>query len=180
MSKFKNVILSGLFIAIGIILPFITMNIPAIGQALLPIHIPVLLCGIICGKKYGFFVGAILPSLRFLLFGMPPLFPIGLAMTFELATYGFVIGFVYEKLPKKNAFIYISLFIAMIFGRIAFGIAMAVLTLNSPMTYSIEIFIQGAIVTAIPGIILQIILIPTIVIALKNAGYIKDSKKQIA
>ncbi len=180
MSKFKNVVLSGIFIALGIILPFITMNIPIIGQALLPIHIPVLLCGIICGKKYGFFVGAILPALRFLLFSMPPLFPIGLAMTFELATYGFVIGFVYEKLPKKNVFVYVSLFVAMFLGRIAFGIAMAVLTLNSPMTYSIEIFIQGAIITAIPGIILQIILIPIIVIALKNAGYIKDSKKQIA
>ncbi len=60
---------------------------------LLPMHIPVLLCGLICGWKYGILVGFILPLLRHTIFGMPILFPTGIAMAFELATYGFVIGF---------------------------------------------------------------------------------------
>lgn len=82
-----------MFVAIGVVLPFFTGQIPQIGNMLLPMHIPVLLCGLICGWQYGGMVGFILPLLRTMLFGMPVLYPTGIAMAFELAAYGLVIGF---------------------------------------------------------------------------------------
>jgi len=72
-----------MFIAIGLVLPFFTGQIPQIGRMLLPMHIPVFLCGLICGWKYGLMVGFILPLLRYAVFGMPVIFPNGIAMAFE-------------------------------------------------------------------------------------------------
>ncbi len=109
---------------------------------------------------------------------MPPLFPVGIAMTFELATYGFIIGFAYEKLPKKNVFIYASLIISMLLGRAVWGIVMAIIAGVSSVPFSMELFVKGAFVTALPGIALQIFLIPTIIIALKSAGHLKDTTKK--
>lgn len=86
-TQIKQMILGALFVAIGLVLPFFTGQIPAVGRMLLPMHIPVLLCGLICGWKYGLAVGAVLPLTRSLLFGMPTLYPTAIAMTFELATY---------------------------------------------------------------------------------------------
>jgi thiamine transporter ThiT len=82
-----------MFVALGLILPFFTGQIPKVGSMMLPMHIPVLLCGLICGWKYGLMAGAVLPLLRSALFGMPPLFPTAAAMAFELAAYGFLSGF---------------------------------------------------------------------------------------
>ena len=84
----KKLSLSSMFLAIGLVLPFFTGQIPQVGSMMLPMHIPVLLCGLICGWKYGLMVGFVLPPLRSVLFGMPPLFPTGAAMAFELAAYG--------------------------------------------------------------------------------------------
>ncbi len=171
MDKIKKIALSGLFISLGIVLPFVTAYIPSVGNALLPMHIPVLLCGILCGKRYGFIVGLVLPILRYILFGMPPLFPVGIAMTFELATYGFVIGFCYEKLPKKDFFVYISLVVAMLIGRVVWGIIMTILSFTSDIQFSFSMFINMAFMFSIFGIALQIIIIPPIVIGLRKAGY---------
>ena len=91
------------------------------------VHIPVLLCGFICGWPYGLIVGLIAPILRFLLFGMPPIFPTGIAMSFELAAYGMVCGILYKKLPKTIPNIYFSLIGSMLAGRIVWGIAMGVI-----------------------------------------------------
>ena len=101
MSKrIKNLTLSALFIAIGLVLPFFTGQLKALGNAFLPMHLPVLLCGLIEGPMYGLIVGLILPILRHFTFGMPPLYPTAISMAFELATYGFVVGFV-NSLAKK-------------------------------------------------------------------------------
>ncbi len=117
-----NFNLSAVFIALGLILPFLTGQIQQIGTMLLPMHIPVLLCGLICGWKYGLFIGFILPPLRSVIFGMPPMFPTAIAMAFELATYGVVIGFLYQRSNKKSvASVYRSMIGAMISGRIVWG-----------------------------------------------------------
>ena len=79
-------------LALCMVLPFLTGQIPSIGSALSPMHIPVLLCGFLCGPAYAAVIGAIAPALRFMLFGMPPLFPVGVAMSFELAAYGLISG----------------------------------------------------------------------------------------
>ena len=88
----KKLTLSALFLALGMVLPFLTGQIPQIGSMLLPMHFPAFLCGMICGWQYGAIVGFIMPLLRFALFNMPPIFPTGIAMAFELATYGAISG----------------------------------------------------------------------------------------
>lgn len=106
----KKMIFTALFIAVGIVLPFITMQIQSIGNMLCPMHIPIILCGFICGGTWGFIAGLIVPILRSILFGAPPLMPTAIAMSFELAAYGLITGIMYKKLyNKKEGFIYRSL-----------------------------------------------------------------------
>ena len=101
-TALRKRILAALFLAIGLILPFITMQIPAVGKMLCPMHIPVLLCGYICGGPYGLLIGIITPLLRGVLFGMPAIFPNAFCMAFELATYGLVAGILSEKMTKMK------------------------------------------------------------------------------
>lgn len=172
MRDTKKIALSGLLLAATLLLPFLTGQIPQIGSMLSPMHIPVLICGFVCGWQYGGIVGAVAPGLRFLLFGMPPLFPVGLAMTFELAAYGICAGLLYKFLPKKNINVYVSLVISMLVGRIVWGIAMFVIAGISNINFNFNMFLTGAFASAIPGIILHIIIIPVIVISLKRVKYI--------
>ena len=122
MRKYtRNLTLSALFLALGYVLPFLTGQIPQFGSMLLPMHIPVFLCGLICGWQYGAIVGLILPLTRSLFFIMPP-FYVALAMTFELATYGFVAGFLYSRARKQGIVaLYCSMIIAMLAGRLISG-----------------------------------------------------------
>lgn len=174
MNKNKKLTISALFLSIDLLLPFLTGQIPQIGSMLSPMHIPVLLCGFICGWPYAAIIGLVAPSMRFLMFGMPPLFPVGLAMTFELCAYGFASGFLYKKLPKKNINIYVSLIIAMIFGRIVWGISMYLISAFTMVKFSLSIFMTGAFINAVPGIIVQIIVIPALLIALKRTKSIAN------
>ena len=119
----KKLIYSAVFLALALVLPFLTGQIPEIGSMLCPMHIPVLLCGFICGGPWGAAVGFIAPLLRYVLFQMPPIFPAGLSMAFELAVYGLVSGLLYKALPKKIPFLYASLLIAMVSGRLVWGAA---------------------------------------------------------
>ena len=169
MSSTKKLVLSALFIALGIVLPFFTGQVPQIGNMLLPMHIPVLICGFVCGATYGAFVGMITPLLRSLIFTMPPLMPKAVGMSVELAVYGLVTGLMYAKLRRRKFGIYISLITAMIIGRIAWGVTSFILftVLGNPFT--LELFFAEAFVNAIPGIIVQLILIPTLIFALEKA-----------
>ncbi|MCF7924818.1 MAG: ECF transporter S component, partial [Candidatus Izimaplasma sp.] len=123
LREIQKIILSGLFLALAIVLPMFTGSIQALGQSFLPMHIPIILCGFICGPKYGGLVGLVSPLLRTLLFSMPPLYPVALAMSFELATYGIITGILYRAFKKNIFSIYNSLIIAMLAGRAVFGIA---------------------------------------------------------
>jgi uridine kinase/predicted membrane protein len=163
-----KITLTALFIAIGLVLPFLTGQIPEFGSMMLPMHIPALLCGIFCGPWYGLACGIVMPLLRSSIFGMPPLFPTATAMAFELGAYGFIIGMM-QKVFKKNIIgLYASLVVAMIGGRIVWGIAMAaILGVNGdPITFSY--FINATVITAVPGIILQLVLIPGFVVAVRT------------
>lgn len=170
----RNLILSAMFIALGMILPFLTGQVPQIGSMLLPMHIPVFLCGLICGWKYGAAVGFILPLLRSVTFGMPPLFPTATAMAFELATYGLISGLFYERSPWQCIIaLYRSIIAAMIAGRIVWGVAQIILLGFMGKTFTLQMFISGAILKAIPGIIIQLSLIPAIMVALNRTGIVK-------
>lgn len=171
-NKLTNMTLAGLFIAIGFLLPFLTGQIPQIGSMLSPMHIPVLLCGFVCGPFWGALVGAITPLLRSLILGMPPLFPVATAMAFELAAYGFLAGLLYTILPKKPINVYVSLILAMLIGRVVWSLAMAILMGLSGGSFGFQAFLAGAFINAWPGILLHLIIIPPIVLALERAKFI--------
>lgn len=161
----KTMTLSGLFLALALVMPFLTGQIPQIGSMLCPMHFPVLLCGFFCGGPAGLLVGFIAPLLRSALFGMPPLFPTAFCMAFELAVYGLAAGHLYRLLPKEKWAVYVSLVCAMILGRIVWGIVMMVCV---GAEFGMAAFVAGAVTTALPGIILQLVLIPVIVIVMEK------------
>lgn len=162
-KNLRKLILSAMFLAIGMVLPTLTMQIKEIGDTLLPMHLPVMLCGLICGPFFGGAIGLMLPFLRSVTFGMPPIYPNAVWMALELAAYGCVIGLVYLLFKKKNAAaVYVSLVSAMIAGRVVWGAAKAVLLGLGGKSFTFAAFIAGGFVDALPGIIIQLILIPVI------------------
>lgn len=169
----KNLTLSAMFMAIGVILPFFTGQIPKFGNMLLPMHLPVFLCGLICGWQYGAVVGFLLPLFRSMLFGMPPLFPTAAAMAFELMTYGLVAGFLYGRSRWRCVVaLYRSLIAAMLAGRIVWGAAQIVFLGIGENLFTWEAFLAGAFLNAVPGIVLQLIFIPAMMIALQRTGLV--------
>ena len=175
-TNLKNLLLSALFLALCMVLPYLTLQVPTFGSMLLPMHLPVLLCGFVCGPVFGLAVGGIAPLLRSVTLGAPPMMPTAVAMTFELAVYGLLAGLFYKLFPKKIGFVYVSLILAMIGGRLAWGAASYILYGFGETAFTFEIFLGGAVVNALPGIILQIVLIPLIVIALDRAKLLKRSE----
>lgn len=165
----KKLALSAMFLALAFLMPFLTGQIPEIGSMLCPMHIPVIICGFICGAPYGLAVGFIAPLLRSALLGMPPLFPVAFAMAFELAVYGFVSGFLYQALPRKKLSIFISLIAAMLSGRIVWGLVQFFCLGLNASKFGFAEFWAGAVANALPGIILQIVLIPLIIAMLEKA-----------
>jgi len=167
----KNMVLSALFISIGLVLPFLTGQLKQIGNMLLPMHLPVFLCGLICGWKYGAAVGLVLPLLRSMLFSMPVLYPTAISMAFELSAYGLICGLIYALFKKQNAGkIYPALVISMLGGRAVWGIAQAVLLGVKDNAFTLKMFVTGAFVNALPGIVIQLVLIPLIMEALHRTN----------
>lgn len=166
-------ILAALFLALAYVMPFLTGQIPEIGAKLCPLHIPVLLCGFICGWPWGLVVGFVAPLLRSLIIGMPPLFPTAVCMSFELAAYGAVAGVMHRLLPGKKPYVYCSLLTAMLAGRAVWGIAMLVCTGIDHSGFTLSAFFAGAFVNALPGIVMQIILIPILVMILCDQRILK-------
>lgn len=174
-----NLTLAAMFLAMGLLLPFLTGQIQQIGNMLLPMHIPVLLCGLICGWKYGLGIGFLMPILRNLLFGMPPLFPTGVSMAFELATYGLVIGLLYSHSRWQCVIaLYRCMIAAMLAGRIVWGAVQMLLLRLSGNAFTWEMFLAGAFLNAIPGILLQLILVPAIMVALNRTGLVRFSRRE--
>lgn len=167
-TNVKTLVLAALFLALALILPFLTGQIPEIGAMLCPMHIPALLSGFFCGGVWGLAVGLIAPLLRSLIFGMPPMFPTAVCMSLELAVYGAVSGFLYHLLPRKKGKVYICLLAAMVAGRLVWGAARFLCAGLDISAFGLSAFWAGAVTTAIPGIILQLLLIPVLVMALEK------------
>ncbi len=178
MKTVHKITYSALFMALGLILPFFTGQLQQFGNMLLPMHLPVLICSFICGWKYGLFVGLVLPIFRSLLFSMPAMYPVAIAMAVELGAYGFVAGFLYEKRPWKCLkSLYISLISAMIMGRVIWGFAQWILLEFVGKTFTWQLFLAGAVTNAVPGIILQLILIPALMLSLGKTKFVTIHKK---
>ena len=170
-TDIKKLTLAAMFLALAFVMPFLTGQIPQVGSRLCPMHIPVLLCGFFCGAPWGLAVGFAAPLLRSVTLGMPPLYPTALCMAFELAAYGFVAGWLHRKLPHKRISVLVSLLSAMIIGRLVWGVAMFACMGFDAAKFGFSAFMAGAVVNAVPGILVQIVLIPVLVIALgKYAG----------
>ena len=170
----KNFVLAAMFMALGLVLPFLTGQIQQIGNMLLPMHLPVLVCGLICGWQYGAVVGFVLPLLRFVLFGMPPIYPMGVSMAFELAAYGFLVGWLYSHSRWQCILsLYRCLLAAMVGGRLVWGAVRVLLSGVAGQAFTWEMFLSGALLTAIPGIVLQLTLIPALMLALDRTGLVK-------
>ena len=174
-NSLLKMVLAALFLALAYVLPFLTGQIPEIGSMLCPMHIPVLLCGFVCGWPWGLAVGFIAPLLRSLTLGMPPLFPTAVCMAFELAVYGAVAGLMHRLLPQKKPFVYCSLLTAMIVGRLVWGTAMFVCMSANGGAFTLPLFIAGAFTNAIPGIISQLVLVPILVMLLDDPRIIRRS-----
>lgn len=176
MKNIRKLVWSAVFLALGLVLPFLTGQIPEIGSKLLPMHLPVLLCGFVCGWKYGLLVGFITPLFRTMLFGMPPLMT-AIGMAFELATYGAVTGILYGRLEKSKARIYISLIIAMLAGRVVWGLVSVILYGVSNATFTWQIFLAGSFLNAIPGIIVQLVAVPALILAFEKSGVVNINEE---
>lgn len=164
----KKIVLSAMFVALGIVLPFLTMQVPVIGNMLLPMHIPVLLCGFICGAPYGALAGLITPLLRSAILHAPVMMPTAITMSVELLFYGMIAGLLYSRLKNKRFGIYLSLIPAMLIGRIMWGLASIVVFNIMNVSFTWQIFFVQAFAKAVPGIVIQLILIPAIVSFLRK------------
>ena len=165
----QNLVLAALFLAIGVVLPSLTGAIKEIGDSLLPMHLAVMLCGVICGWKYTLPVGLVLPFFRAVLFGMPPLYPNAVYMALELATYGLVVGILYSMRKRYSRWYLLAcLACSMLAGRIVWGITKAVLLGAANKPFGIRAFLVGGFLDALPGILLQFILIPLVIEVLER------------
>ncbi|MBE6656174.1 MAG: ECF transporter S component [Ruminococcaceae bacterium] len=168
----RNLVFSGVLLALGMVLPLATAQIKEIGDSLLPMHLPVLLCGLLCGWRFGLPVGLVLPFLRSIVFGMPPIYPNAVWMAAELAAYGAVIGLLYHLIRVRGR-VYFALIGAQLAGRIVWGVVKALLLGVKGTEFPFSTFLIGGFADALPGILLQIILLPPLFIVLQNAGKAK-------
>lgn len=159
---------TALCIALGLLLPTVFHVFgTGIGTAFLPMHIPVLLCGLLCGWQYGAACGILVPLLSSVLTGMPPIFPMGTSMMVELCAYGVLTGILYQKFHRN---VYVSLVGAMLGGRVIYGLVNAVFMGVAGKPYGFATFLSGAFVTAWPGILLQLVVVPLLVLTLQKSG----------
>lgn len=167
--RIRKMVLAALLLALGLVLPFVTGQIPEVGNMLLPMHLPVLICGLVCGWKWGAVVGFVLPLMRSFLFQMPPLMPTmrtggALCMAFELMAYGLISGRLYGWLKKYRWGLIVSLLGAMLAGRIVWAVAsMVIYRLFADFPFTFQLFLAGGFLSAWPGMILQIVLVPLLV-----------------
>lgn len=173
MSAVKKSIITAVCLALCVVLPQAFHAVPNAGSIYCPMHIPVLLCGLICGWQYGLLCGLLGPALSTLFTGMPPAAYLP-PMMVECAVYGCVSGLMMLFIRTKKIFVdlYVSLVIAMLSGRIIAGLAKALIFARGNITMGS--WVTSYFVTSLPGIIIQIALIPAIVIALMKAKLIPE------
>lgn len=172
--KTKDLVITGLMIALGIVIPMVFHLFGGTGPVFLPMHIPVLLGGFLLPPQFAILLGIVTPLLSSVLTGMPVMFPMGIIMAFELGFYSLTASIVFRKFKLS---IIPSLIISMIAGRIVAGIVVFILASVFGLKMNAIAFVKGAVITGVPGIIIQIILIPALLYALKIVK--KDSAVNI-
>lgn len=173
-GKTYQIVLAGILVAMGVLLPLFTAHAFGIpGTVLLPMHIPVFLMGFLCGPKFGAVGGVVIPILSSVLTGMPVAFPMLPIMIGELSVYGGISGFLYKKIGLA---IYPSLIIAMCCGKLTYGLIFSMLLfMNDGKLQALSM--SGAILQGIPGIVIQLIFVPAILVAIKKWFYGENHSK---
>ena len=169
-NSVRNMTMSAVCVAMCVVLPIAFHSIPNAGSVFLPMHIPVLICGMICGWPYGFLCGLLGPALSCVLTGMPPMAMLP-AMMIECGIYGLVSGIMLKYVHTKNTYrdLYIALVTAMIAGRVLSGIAKALIFTPG---MALSAWVSASFVTALPGILIQLVFLPTVVFTLMKAKII--------
>lgn len=170
-SKTYTLTVTAVLIAVGLVLPFVTGQIPAIAKIISPMHIPAYICGLTCGVIPGIAMGVITPLLRCVLFGMPAL-PSAIPMCFELSVYAAICGFAYPRLRAVGSHLWAMLgamAAAMVLGRIVGGAAKALVMGVTGNGYSFGIFFTAYFVNSAPGALIHLVLVPAVVAALEKA-----------
>ncbi len=185
MSKnsLKQLTFSAVMLALALLLPFLTVNNMELGNMLSPMHLPIMLCGLVCGWKYGFVVGATAPFLRMFIIGMPPMFK-AVPMAFELAVYGLLCGILWGLFKKKFYGIYVSLIVAMIMGRVVHALVKFTLVklavFDKLHSFALSAYMTESVLQAWPGILLQLLLLPALVFALQKFGFIEKEATSLS
>lgn len=171
MSTTKASALCAICIALCCVLPITLHGVQDAAKVLCPMHLPVFLCGLICGWKYGLFCGLAGPALSCLLTSMPTAAYLP-PMMVELALYGGVSGLMMQLVHTKSTYadLYISQITAMVLGRVLSGVSKSLIFMSGK--YGMEAWIAGSVIESLPGTVLQLILIPNIVFALMRARLI--------
>lgn len=174
MTSIRKITATAILIAMCTILPM-AFHLIGAGSTFAPMHIPVLLCGLICGGWYGLACGVIGPVISSILTGMPAP-TILVSMIPELITYGVITGLLMRvvRTGKFTADLYVSMVVAMLAGRIVGGIAKALFYLGTGSAYSLGLWASGYFVTSLPGIIVHLVLVPVLMLALKRAKLIPE------
>lgn len=163
----RRLIYAAVLLAMAQLLPFVTGQIPEIGKMLCPMHLPVILCGILCGIPYGAAVGFVAPLLRSLIFGVPVM-NTALGMAAELLALGVLAGLFARILPKKIPYLYLSLVCAIAGGRLALAAAKFVINGIAGTSFSFFAYLAANVMNALPGIVLQLVAIPPLVLLLRR------------
>lgn len=169
-NKTKEMVLSAFFLALCLLLPFLTANNRELGNMLCLMHLPIFLAAYLIDYRWAMVVGFIAPILRSFIFGVPPMIPTALAMAFELLTYAFLAGVLYRAFNKKVWGIYVSLLISMVGGRVVTGIVKAIIMGASGSKLTFDVFLTTNVITTLPGIAIQIIVIPLIILTLRKVN----------
>ena len=167
-SPARNVVLAALFLALAFVLPMVTGHLPQVGNMLCPMHFPILLCGFVLGGPW-VCCGLCGPRCSARCSSGCPDVPIAISMAFELAAYGAVSGWLYRRVKHTLPMTYATLAAAMVAGRLVWGAVRFVLAGLSGSSFPFSAFLSGALFTAVPGIIAQLVLIPLIITALQKA-----------
>lgn len=178
MSNVKKSIITAVCIALCYVIPLMFHGIQNAGNIFCPMHIPVFICGLICGWQYGLLCGIAGPALSSALSSMPPV-AILPSMMVELAVYGTVAGLMMKLVRTKSTYadLYISLIVAIVCGRVLAGLAKALIFARG--SYSMSAWIAGSVVTSWPGTVIQLVFIPTIVFALMKSHLIHERYPKI-
>lgn len=172
-----KMLITAVLLAVGMILPLLLGQVRVLGQAISPLHIPVLICGLTCGWPWGAALGVVLPILRGATFGMPPLMPTGIAMACEMGVYGLLTGLLYPMLCKvlrgkeggRLIAMFVSMLIAMVAGRLVGGAVQAILMGMNGKAYTFDMFIASYFVGTAIGAVIHLIVVPIVVTALEKA-----------